>query len=246
MNPLLQQLDSGQRAQLDAYLDILMEWNQNMNLTGPCTREEALQRHVVDSLALLPIIEAHAPPCPPSSGPLTLMDVGSGAGFPGLVLAIARPAWRVTLLDSLAKRTRFLGAAAEAAGAAGVRVVCANAEAAGRDPALRDAFQVVTARAVAEMRVLAELCLPFLAPGGVWVAAKGPAPEGEVAAAGPALELLGAQLIGVEDVVCAGQQGRRTALTVRKLGPTPTGYPRAVGRPAKRPLGGYIKKPKAG
>ncbi|KFM25176.1 Ribosomal RNA small subunit methyltransferase G [Auxenochlorella protothecoides] len=190
MNPLLQQLDSGQRAQLDAYLDILLEWNQNMNLTGPCTREEALQRHVVDSLALLPIIEAHAPLSPPSSGPLTLMDVGSGAGFPGLVLAIARPTWR----------------------------------AAGRDPALRDAFQVVTARAVAEMRVLAELCLPFLAPGG----------------------LLGAQLIGVEDVACAGQQGRRTALTVRKLGPTPTGYPRAVGRPAKRPLGGYIKKPKAG
>ena len=165
-----------------------------------------------------------------------LLDVGSGAGLPGLVLAIARPAWEITLLDSLAKRVRFLEAAVAELGLGNVTVVCAKAEDAARQPGMRDAFPIVIARAVAETRVLAELCLPFVAPGGVLVAPKGADPASEVRAAEAAFDKLGARVVGVRSTDCVGPLGPRTVLLAKKLGPTPEEYPRRPGRPNKRPL----------
>lgn len=163
--------------------------------------------------------EPQAPPTPPAAaaGPeqppsqpttnnpipstsLRLIDVGTGPGLPGMVLAIARPQWRVTLLDSLRKRCDFLRAAAAQLNLDNVDVVWSRAEDAGRQPALRDAHDVAVARAVAESRVLAELCLPFVRPGGVWVAAKGAAIEGEVEAAGGAIAALRGRVVAIEAV----------------------------------------------
>lgn len=162
--------------------------------------------------------------------------MGSGAGLPGLVLAIARPDWQITLLDSLTKRTRFLEAAVAALGLANVSVVCVTAEDAARQPQLRDSFHVVTARAVAETRILAELCLPFVRPGGLWVAPKGADPATELEAGASALQQLGGELVGVPRVNSVGPWGQRTAILVRKVQPTPEAYPRSAGRPRKRPL----------
>jgi 16S rRNA (guanine(527)-N(7))-methyltransferase RsmG len=131
---------------------------------------------------------------------LRLIDVGTGPGLPGMILAIARPHWRVTLLDSLRKRCDFLRAAASRLELTNVDVVWSRAEDAGRQPLLRDAHDVAVARAVAETRVLAELCLPFVRPGGVWVAAKGAAIEGEVEAAAKAIAALKGRVLAVEAV----------------------------------------------
>ncbi|KAL4422347.1 hypothetical protein ABPG75_008544 [Micractinium tetrahymenae] len=297
--PKYASLSAEQQRQVDAYLDILLDWNQRMNLTAITDRGEAYERHVNDSLALLPAIDrclaeqaqwaaaAHRQPRQRAQGvqqaagedawergagstaaqrtaqqqeqqeqqqaslaaaaaaaevaaaaaaPPRLIDVGSGAGLPGIILAIARPDWEVTLLDSLQKRCKFTEQAIEAAGLANVRVHWGRAEDAGQAPGLREAHDVAIARAVAELRVLAELCLPLVRPGGHWVAAKGAAPAEEVAAAKGALGKLGGKLVAVGEVDSESPEGRRTAVIVAKARPTPAQYPRKPGVPSKKPL----------
>lgn len=209
-----------------------------------------MERHVLDSLALLPVLDTclqqqqheqqHACSCGNSSMPSnsysSVVDVGTGAGLPGMVLAIARPSWHVTLLDSLHKRCRFLEQAAAVAELANVRVEWARAEDAGQSPALRASFDLAVARAVAEARLLAELCLPLVRVGGHWVAAKGPAPQTEVATASNALGQLGGGPAEVWTVDSWSADGQRTAVVVRKVRDTPTCFPRKPGVPAKKPL----------
>ncbi|KAG2432450.1 hypothetical protein HXX76_008795 [Chlamydomonas incerta] len=227
-------LSAEQHRQMDTYLDHMLEVNQTMNLTAVRDKGDAWQRHVVDSLALLPVIERHAsavgllrPAGPGVAGPeggaaearrasgggagssssgggggveLRLIDVGTGAGLPGMILAAARPQWKVTLLDTLRKRCDFLKEAAARAGLTNVDVVWCRAEEGGRRPELRQAYDVAVARAVAETRILAELCMPFVRTGGLWVAAKGPDPEAEVAAASNAIGQLGGRKLALERV----------------------------------------------
>lgn len=172
-----------------------------------------------------------------AGGPLRVIDVGTGAGLPGMVLAVARPHWKVTLLDSLRKRCDFLREAAARAGLTNVEVVWCRAEEGGQRPELRQSYDLAVARAVAEARVLAELCLPFVRVGGLWVAAKGPDPQAEVSAASNALGQLGGRLVAVEEVESRWEDGRqRTALVVAKAGPTPAKFPRQAGTPNKKPL----------
>ena len=189
-------------------------------------RDEAYLRHVDDSLALLPILDAclAANPAPPST--VRLIDVGSGA----------RPQWKVCLLDSLAKRCSFNEAAVEAVGLPNVSVAWARAEDAGQDPKLREQHDLAIARAVAELRVLAELCLPLAAVGGHWVAAKGSSPQEEVVAARTAIKLLGGELVDVREVDSMAPEGLRTAVVVRKVKATPRMYPRRPGTPKKQPI----------
>jgi 16S rRNA G527 N7-methylase RsmG len=153
-----------------------------------------------------------------------------------MVLAVARPGWSVVLLDSLRKRCDFLERAAAHAGIPNVSVVWARAEDAGRAPAHRDVYDLATARAVAETRVLAELCLPFVRPGGSWLAAKGAGPQAEVAAAARAIKALGGEGARIHLVDSFAPDGQRTAVTVRKAAPTPVRYPRPAGTPSKQPL----------
>ena len=176
-------LDEKQLKQVRTFATTLLERNKHMNLTGALTVDEVLTRHVADSLALIPAIESALGEAHASSGSdaeersvrIKLLDVGSGAGFPGMALAIARPNWNVTLLDTLQKRTTFLADAADACGVSNVTTLWSRAEDAGSvGSEHREAYDLVTARAVAELRVLCELCVPMVKTGGAFLAAKTP------------------------------------------------------------------------
>ena len=164
----------------------------------------------------------------------TLVDVGSGGGLPGLPLKLARPRLRVTLVEANRKKAAFLTHATAVLGLEGVEVVAMRAEEAGRLPRLRDAFDVATARALAPMPVLAELCLPFVRPGGRLLAMKAEG-EPELDAARRALAALNAEPTGVVPAPSAARSLGRV-FVVRKLGPTPDAYPRRPGLPARKPL----------
>ena len=179
---------------------------------------------VEDSLVLLDLLDDAQ----------SLVDVGSGGGLPGLPLKLARPELQVTLVEANHKKAAFLTHAIAVLGLQGVEVVAMRAEEAGRLPELRDRFDVATARALAPMPVLAELCLPFVRPGGRLLAMKAEG-EPELEAARPALAALNAEPAGVVPAPSAARSLGRV-LVVRKLGPTPDAYPRRPGVPARRPL----------
>jgi 16S rRNA (guanine527-N7)-methyltransferase len=213
-----------------------------MNLTGALTVDEVLTRHVADSLALIPAIESALGL---ESGSdvgrkITLLDVGSGAGFPGMALAIARPRWEITLLDTLQKRTTFLAQAANECGVSNVKTLWSRAEDAGSvGSEHREAYDLVTARAVAELRVLSELCVPMVKVGGAFLAAKNSivSTREELDAAASAVNVLGGEPFRAEEVRSVGPDGNlRTAVISRKATPTPEKYPRRAGMPNKRPL----------
>ena len=215
------------------YREMLEEWNSRMNLTGDTEFETVLDRHFMDSLAVLPIDGLFARDA-------ALIDVGSGAGFPGLPLAIVRPDLQITLLDSLAKRIGFLTAVIRELGLEGhVQAVHARAEDAARMPSLREGFDIAVARAVAPLPVLCELLLPFVRVGGNMVCYKGPAAEEEKGAGDRASAILGGG--GVELVPLAlldRPEWRHMAAIVRKQEKTPSQYPRRAGTPGRQPLGG--------
>lgn len=205
-------------------------------------REEAVSRHIDDSLALVPALDAcitrqeESIAMPHSLDKINLIDIGSGAGLPGLVIAVARPDWRICLLDSLNKRCTFNNAAAEAMQLDNIKVVWARAETAGRDENLREQFDLVTARAVAELRILAELCLPFAKVGGHWVAAKGHNPDEELQAAQQAISTLGGAYPTIESVESIAPEGKRTVVIVEKRSKMRAKYPRKPGDPKRQPL----------
>lgn len=214
---------------LRRYAAMLTEWNEKFNLTAITDPDEVARKHFVDSLSLL-----RTPECQGEG--VSLVDVGSGAGFPGLVLAIARPAWRVVLVDALAKRVEFLRAAAAELGAGNVQAAHARAEDAARRPEWRERFDLATARAVAHLPVLAEYCLPLVRVGGSFLAMKGPAIAGEVESAGRALQRLGGRLSGVDSFSLPGTEEGRSIVRVLKVQETPAEYPRRAGTPERRPL----------
>jgi len=221
-------LDRRQLDQFVAYASELRRWNERVNLTAITDEREIVTRHFLDSLR-----------CALSWGvsPHNLVDVGTGAGFPGLPLKILRPKLRLTLVESVEKKAAFLQHITAELGLSDVAVVVARAEAAGRDAAHRERYDVATARAVAELRVLAEYCLPLCRVGGRFLAPKGGQIEREIADAQAAISRLGGRLASVE-AVDLPEVERRTLVVVEKVAPTPEQYPRAVGIPSKRPLSG--------
>ncbi len=219
-------LTPAQLGQFAIYLEELQDWNARLNLTAIADAEGIVTRHFLDSLR-----------CALSWGaaPASLIDIGTGAGFPGLPLKILRPALRLTLVESIGKKATFLQHVAAHLGLADVEVLVERAEATGRDSARREQYDVAVARAVAELRVLAEYCLPLCRPGGRFLAPKGAQIDAEVAAAQPAIAALGGRLMEVETVRLPGVEPR-SLVVIDKVAPTPAQYPRAVGVPAKRPL----------
>jgi 16S rRNA (guanine527-N7)-methyltransferase len=224
------QLSPEQLSALATYRDLLCEWNQRFNLTAIADPEEVLTKHFLDSLSVARVLNL--------GRRKTLIDVGTGAGFPGLVLKIAYPHLRVTLLDSLEKRLRFLDRVAEELGLAEVFTVHARAEDAAKPGpgTLRERFDVVTARAVARLRVLAEWTLPFARLGGVMVAMKGPGVGAEVEEAGPALRRLGGRAERVEELVLPRTDVGRSLVLIVKERATPKDLPRQPGSAKKDPL----------
>ncbi|KAF5185487.1 Ribosomal rna small subunit methyltransferase g [Thalictrum thalictroides] len=234
---LLQTLTSRQKEQISLYVDALLEWNQRMNLTAVTEKNEVMTRHVEDSLAIIPPIQnSYISHCSSSYDNLKLIDVGSGAGLPGLIFAIACPGWKVTLLESMNKRCLFLEHAISVTGVTNVEVLRARAESAGQNFDFREVFDVAVARAVAEMRVLAEYCLPLVRVGGLFIAAKGHDPQEEIRNADTAIKLLGASVLELCSVESHSPYGQRTAIVCLKDRSTPRKYPRDPGTPAKVPL----------
>lgn len=233
-------LRAEQREQLEAFVATLVEWGAHTNLTRERDREGILERHVADSLALLPALDAAvADAAVAEGGRPRLVDVGSGPGLPGLVLAIARPQWDVTCVDARRKRVTFMREACARAGVGNATPQWARAEEAGAaGSAQREAFDVATCRALADTALLAELCLPLVRVGGVLVAAKGPEPHAEVAGAAAALEKLGGDVgtMRVEQVDSRGPAGMRTVLVVGKGRATPAGLPRTAAAMKKKTL----------
>lgn len=207
-----------------------------MNLTAVTEASEVMERHIDDSLSIIPPIRrSYLSHCGGSYDELSLVDVGTGAGLPGLILAIACPGWKVTLLESINKRCVFLEHAVSLTGLSNVQVIRERAENLGQNLGFREVFDVAVARAVAEMRVLAEYCLPLVRVGGLFVAAKGHDPLEEVRRAETAIHLMGASVLEMCSVESQGPHGQRTAVVCLKERPTPRKYPRDPGTPVKSP-----------
>ncbi len=222
-------LGAGAVDQLDAFRELLVRANAERNLTALTSPFDFAVKHVADSLTILATGLF--------DGVAKVVDVGSGAGLPGIPLKIARPGLDVALLDSSPKRTAFLAAAVAAMGIGGVEVVTARAEDAGRLPGLRESFDVVLTRAVAGLAVDVEYAVPLVRVGGRYVAMKGPKARDEVEGARRAAAILGAELDGVRELTLPLLGDKRLLVVFRKDRPTPSRYPRRAGVPAKRPLG---------
>jgi 16S rRNA (guanine527-N7)-methyltransferase len=217
----------------------LLDWNQRVNLTAITQEDHIEVRHFLDSLTcLVAVRQFSTAPQRARSGEnaLRLLDVGAGAGFPGVPLKIVCPQWHVTLLEATGKKVQFLQHMRETLGLKGLEVIHGRAEDVARDPAHRERYDWVAARAVAEMPVLAELMLPFARVGGMVVAMKAAAAEAEAAAAGRAMALLGGELAKVIALQLPGLAEERRLVVVRKTACTPDAYPRRAGMPSKRPL----------
>lgn len=216
------------------YLALLVEWNERAGLTAVTDPDEVQRRHFAESLALLVALRGAG--VLTHGQPATLVDLGSGAGFPGLPLAIAEPALRVALIESHGRRAQFLATVVDALGLANVQVVHARAEQAGHDPALRGTFDVATARAVASLAVLVEYALPLLRPGGVLAAPKGSRAVAELAEAAHAIAMLGGHAEPSVPLALPPDAPPQQVLMVRRTGPLDARYPRRAGMPEKRPL----------
>ncbi len=219
------------------YAAMVREWNERMNLTAIVEPEAMAARHFVDSLtALRTFQEPGWPPDPMDWPARRLADVGTGAGFPGLVLKLAWPALQLTLIEATAKKARFLEAVTRSLGLQGVVIVPRRAEEVGQDPAHREQYHGAIARAVADLPVLLEYLLPLVQVGGIAVAMKGAEIEEELAAAQGAMGRLGGRLRDRWDLAWPPHLSPRTLLIFEKIAPTPTHYPRRPGIPEKRPL----------
>ena len=217
-----------QKKQFHDYFRMLVEWNQKINLTAITAEEEVYLKHFYDSLA--PILQGYV-----QNEPISLLDIGAGAGFPSLPMKILFPQLEVTIIDSLNKRIQFLHLLAEELGLEGVHFYHGRAEDFAQDKQFRAQFDLVTARAVARMQVLSELTIPFLKVGGRLIALKASSAEDELHQAKNALNLLFAKVLENVDYQLPNGDPR-TLTIVEKKKETPNKYPRKAGVPNKRPL----------
>lgn len=224
---LRQKIPAEAPAQLDRYAQLLLEKNQVMNLTAITEPEQVARLHMLDCAALLNHCEFAGK---------RLADVGTGAGFPGMVLKILVPSLEVTLLDSLNKRLDWLQEVSHALDLRGIHSIHTRAEEAGGNPALRERFDLVSARAVAELRVLCELCLPLLRVGGVFLAMKSVDSDAEVDAAHQAIQILGGGVEGIVNYPIPGTDIQHRLILIKKICKTPQKYPRAFAKIKKNPL----------
>lgn len=208
----------------------LLSDNARFNLTAITEPEEVFRRHLLDSLLCAEAIAALSP------AGKRLLDVGSGAGFPALPIAAALPELAVLAMDSTEKKCRHMTQTAEAAGIRRFSALCGRAEDFGRNPTHRERYDFVTARAVARLPILSELCLPLLAPGGTFLAMKGKTAPEEMRDAQSALRLLGAECEGATEYRIPGDENARYLVRIRKVRPTPEAYPRHYSQIAKKPL----------
>jgi 16S rRNA (guanine527-N7)-methyltransferase len=225
-------LDAAQVERFAHYRALQLDWNTRVNLTAITDPAEVVERHFLDSLTCVSAV-----PAAWRERSIAVIDVGSGAGFPGLPLAIALPNWRVTLLEATGKKVRFLEAVIAELGLAHVCAVAGRAEEVAHWPEFRARYDVVTARALAALPTLLEYCCPFARPGGYVIAPKKGDLAEEEAAGVRAARLLGAKLLAPVPVMLPALADGRVLLVARQERLCPAQYPRAAGAPVKRPVG---------
>lgn len=217
-----------QEAQMQRHAAELALWNRRVNLSAITEPQQMRVRHFLDSLSVAAAI--------PLQDGMRLIDVGAGAGFPGLPLHVLCPGTHMTLLDATAKKLRFLDHVIAALGLDGARTLHARAEQAGRMPAEREAYDLALARSVARMPTLAEYLLPLARVGGQCVAMKGSGVQQELRDAARAIALLGGRLNRIETLQLPGVAQAHCLVILDKVAPTPDAWPRRPGLPARRPL----------
>ena len=217
-----------QKRQFDRYYELLIEWNRVMNLTGITEYDEVNLKHFTDSLTIVRIEDME--------NVSTLIDVGTGAGFPGIPIKIAFPYIKVTLLDSLNKRIKFLDQVVEELDLEDVVTLHGRAEDYAKKEEYREQFDLCASRAVANLSTLSEYCLPFIKKGGCFVSYKSADSDEEIQQSEKALDILGGKIEKVDKFVLPGSDMGRALVMIEKVKNTPRKYPRKAGVPSKEPL----------
>jgi 16S rRNA (guanine527-N7)-methyltransferase len=222
-------LSPSQLENLARYADLLVEWNQKINLTAIRSAEEIRIKHFLDSLSCHLAFEG--------TDVAKMIDIGTGAGFPGIPLKIIYPEMQLTLVESVTKKTQFLSEVVQVLGLEDVEIHPSRAENMGKQPDHRESYSWAVARAVAGLPVLCEYLLPLVKIGGFMLAQKGETALAELEQAQPAIELLGGKSVQTIPVELPGVTQQRYLVIIEKVSPTPEKYPRRVGIPSKRPIG---------
>ena len=220
------ELSENALAKFDTLAELLIEQNKTMNLTAITDPNEVVIKHFADSVSLFSVIN------PEQNA--KILDLGTGAGFPGIPLLIARPDIRLTMVDSTAKKLRYVADTVEKLGLK-AETLHARAEEAGKSPDYREQYDIVCSRAVAALNVLSEYCLPFVKVGGVFVAMKSAKAEEEIADAKKAIGILGGKIIDKKTFTLS-DGGERTLIIIKKISQTSPKYPRVSAQISKKPL----------
>ena len=221
-------LDDRQKEQFDLFYEILVEWNEFMNLTGITEYEEVNEKHFVDSVSIVKALDMKSVK--------SVIDVGTGAGFPGIPLKIVFPELEVVLLDSLNKRVKFLNAVIEKLQLKGIRAIHGRAEDYAKQQEYREQFDLCVSRAVANLSTLSEYCLPYIQVGGIFVPYKSGEIDDEVEQSKKAVRILGGNIKKVMKFELPGTDIHRSFVLIHKEQHTQKKYPRKAGIPAKEPL----------
>ena len=219
-------LTEEQAKQFYDYMNLLLEWNEKINLTAITDPEEIILKHFIDSITIAPYLD----------GCESMVDVGTGAGFPGIPIKILMPEIKVVLLDSLQKRILFLQNVIEKLHLTGIEAIHARVEEFGKNKKYRESFDIATSRAVANLAVLSEYLMPLVKLNGNCICMKGSQVKEEVEGAKNAIKILGGKLVEKKEFCLPNTDMGRTILVVEKVVVTPNKYPRKAGTPAKEPI----------
>lgn len=222
------QINEIQKKQFDTFYSMLVEWNKVMNLTGITEYEEVIEKHFVDSLSIVNIFDL--------SEVNTVIDVGTGAGFPGIPLKIAFPHLKITLLDSLNKRIHFLDSVIDELKLDGIYTIHGRAEDFAKKDDYRERYDLCVSRAVANLSTLSEYCLPYIRIGGIFISYKSGDVDDEVLESKKAISILGGKLDNVVKFQLPGTDINRSFIKIEKIKNTGKKYPRKAGLPSKEPL----------